>query len=107
MSGWIAEPGTLTISAPNPKGRNRARFPIAYLPVNEVWNREANAPVIAAAPDLLAACQLALLRAKSDLHFLPSLDRLAGQHERQSLSAFIATLKAAIEKATAPAGEGR
>ncbi len=59
----------------------------------------ATADLFAAAPEILAACELALRRAKSDLHFLPSLDRLANHVERQSLSAFIKTLESAISKA--------
>ena len=52
---WMVEEVTLTISAPNPK-EGRANLPVAYCPP-DTRNREANAVMIAAAPDLLAALQ--------------------------------------------------
>ena len=81
---WMVEEVTLTISAPNPK-EGRANLPVAYCPP-DTRNREANAVMIAAAPDLLAALQKMVEVAQ---HL-----RSANQEDEALRSALIAISKA-------------
>lgn len=60
--------------------------------------REANARLIAAAPDLLAAAELSLRNIESLIYGLPITAENTVQH--QSLLAWAETVRAAIKKAT-------
>lgn len=53
---WVVEPGTFTVSAPDPTRQHAMRIPIALLP-SCIRYRAANAKAIAAVPTMLKALQ--------------------------------------------------